>query len=108
MTKKRPNCNTEVSATIAEIKSDIGAIADNLLLHDEKNFDERVDAIDFIEFQIIGRIESILQKATQPDELLLLKKRAEKIKTGLEKIDINLFKKLREIILMTYCLLPQV
>ncbi len=86
----------EVNAAIAEIQSDIEAIEKNPSLYEDKNFNERLYAIDFIEFQIMDHIESLLQKTIQPDELTLLKNRAKKIKIELEEIDNNLFKKLRE------------
>jgi predicted RNA methylase len=80
---------------IFEIQSDIDAIEKNSSLYDEKNFDMRMEVIDFIEFPVIGRIEGLLQKDVEPAQLLLLKYRAEKIKSELEEIDISLFKRLR-------------
>jgi hypothetical protein len=95
--KKSGNINTNLRAEMAifEIESDIRAIEKNAALYDEKNFDTRIEAIDFIEFGIIDQIEALLQKATQPAQLISLKHRAEKVKSELEKININLFPKLR-------------
>ncbi|SDT60234.1 Histone methylation protein DOT1 [Mucilaginibacter mallensis] len=80
---------------ISAIQSHIRSIEKNEVLYEEKNFDKRIEAIDFIEFHIIDQLEDLLQKTTAPDELHLLKDRAEKIKTKLEEIDSKLFQKLR-------------
>jgi len=66
------------------IRSVIRAIEKNSSLFEEKNFDQRADAIDFLEFQMIG---------LRPGDL---KDRAEKLKTRLEETDRQLFEKLRE------------
>ncbi len=98
MTKKGPsaiNCDSPEEMEILEIQSDITATEKTPLLYEEKNFDQRMEAIDFIGFQVIAHIEKLLKKTTQPDKLILLKSRAEKIKAELEEIDINLFQKLR-------------
>lgn len=80
---------------IAEIRSDIISIEKDAGLYAEKDFDGRMEAIDFIEFQIIDRIDGLLQKEDHPG-LIMLKQRAEKVKGRLEEIDSNLFKRLRE------------
>jgi len=82
--------------TIFEIQSDIEVIENNPSLYEEKNFDQRIETIDFIDFPIIDRIEELVAKATQPQQLLLLKHRAEKVKSDLEEININLFRKLQK------------
>jgi hypothetical protein len=79
-----------------EIQSDIGAIESNPFLFDEENFDQRIEAIDFIEFQIINLIEGLRGEINQSEKLLLLKHRAEKLKSELEEVNITLFGKLRE------------
>src|ERR1700752_1867918 len=78
-----------------EIQTDIEEIEQDSSLREEKNFDKRIEAIEFIDFQLIDRIEEFLQKPEQPDELILLKSRAKKVKSELEQIDANLFQKLR-------------
>lgn len=80
---------------IFEIQTFIEEIEKDSLLYEEKNFDKRMEAIDFIEFQVIDQIEGLLQKTIQPDKLILLKHSAEKVKCKLEEIDINLFQKLQ-------------
>lgn len=99
MTNKEPgiiNCDLPATVVIAEIQSDIEEIAENSLLYEERNFDKRMEAIDFIGFHVIDQIEALLQTTLQQNELLLLKHRAEKVKAGLEEIDTNLFQGLQE------------
>lgn len=81
---------------ILEIQSDIEAIEKDSSLYEEKSFDKRMGVIEFIEFQVIDQIDGLLQKTTQQDQLNLLNCRAEKVKSDLEEININLFKRLRE------------
>jgi SAM-dependent methyltransferase len=81
--------------TTAEIRSYIETIEKNSLLYEEKNFNKRIEIIDFIEFQLIPLIETLLQKTAQPDKLSLLKRRAEKVKRELNEIDSILFQKLQ-------------
>jgi len=80
---------------IFEIQSAIGTIEKDASLYEEKNFDKRIDAIDFIGFHVIDQIEELLQKTDQTDQLMLLKYRAERVKSDLEEIDTTLFRKLR-------------
>ncbi|WPU97081.1 class I SAM-dependent methyltransferase [Mucilaginibacter sabulilitoris] len=88
--------NTEAIMILLEIESNIKDIEDNTTLYEEINFDSRTDAIDFIDFHVIDRIEGLLQKAELKAELAILKRRAEKTKSELEKVDANLFKRIRE------------
>jgi SAM-dependent methyltransferase len=81
-----------MKAVLAEIKSDIESIEKDAKLREEASFDERADAIDFIEFHIIDRLESL----PKSEEALTLKQRAEELKHLLESIDTNLFRQLRE------------
>jgi len=81
--------------TFFEIQTDIEEIEQDSSLYEEKNFDKHIEVIDFIDFQLIDWIEGLLQKTEQPGELILLKNRAEKVKSELEEIDTNLFQKLR-------------
>jgi hypothetical protein len=81
---------------IFEIQHFVEETEKDLSLYDEKSFNHRIETLDFIGFPIIGEIEKLLSKTMQPDKLLLLKDRAEKIKFELERIDISLFQKLQE------------
>ena len=80
---------------IYEIQSDIKAIENNAALYKETNFASRVDAIDYIEFNILDRIEGLLYTMNQSEELTALKQSAERVKNQLEKIDDNLLQRLR-------------
>jgi hypothetical protein len=80
---------------IYEIQSDIEAIERSSALSEEINFGSRVEAIDYIEFNIIDRIEGLLQTMNQPEELTRLQQHAERVKNQLEEIDDNLFQRLR-------------
>jgi hypothetical protein len=71
---------------IFEIETDITAIENNASLYKEKNFEKRIEAIDFLEFHVFDL----------PEELIQLKNRAEKLKSTLEDIDAKLFQKLRK------------
>ncbi len=81
---------------LAEIEEDIQAIEQDEAIYQEINFNSRANAIDFIDFHIIDRIDGLLQNSAYQKELTILQQRAEKVKTDLEKIDNNLFKRLRE------------
>jgi predicted RNA methylase len=82
--------------TAFEIKSHIEEIESDSSLYEEKNFDKRTEAIDFLDFQFTDRIEALLKNAAQQDELILLKCRAEKVKSQLKEINTSLFQELRE------------
>jgi len=75
-----------------EIESDIRAFEQNAALYVETNFSERTDALDFIDFHIIDRIEGLPTN----NNLAALKRKAEHIKCKLEKINVLLFERLRE------------
>jgi hypothetical protein len=77
------------------IRSDLEALEKNPALYEEKNFISRVEAIDYIEFKVIDRIEGLLQTNLPPAELILLKQAAERVKRQLEAIDEALFQRLR-------------
>jgi hypothetical protein len=95
LTKKEPCIINLNLREIFEIQSYTEAIEKDPLLYEEKNFDTRIEVIDFIEFQVIDWIEELLLKTAQPDQLMSLKYRAEKVITKLEEIDVNLFQKLQ-------------
>jgi hypothetical protein len=81
---------------ISGIKSCLDTIDKNSLLHNEYNFNDRIEAIDFIEGQVLDPVELILQKTNQPDQLNELKHHAEKVKSRLEEMNVALFESLRE------------
>lgn len=81
--------------TISAIQSYIAGIEDDPSLYQEKNFEPRIEVIDFIGFQVMDQIEKLLQDTDHPESLILLRSRAEKLKGKLEEIDNTLFQKLQ-------------
>lgn len=90
------NISIHAPTDLSEIQSCLEAINQSSFFDDESNFNDRIEAIDFIECQILDQIELILQKTSQPEQVTLLKHDAEKIKSRLEKINTALFESLRE------------
>ena len=82
-----------LAGTISEISSGIKAIEENGALFETTNFTGRADAIDFIDFHIIDRMEGLYQHY---DAMALLRQRAEKLKRKMEIIDADLFGQIRE------------
>jgi hypothetical protein len=93
----------QTTNAIYEIQSDIETIEKNSALYEETNFDSRVKAIDYIEFNVMERIEGLLLATSQPEELTTLNQYAEKVKSQLEEIDDNLFQRLRADIRVGVC-----
>jgi hypothetical protein len=79
----------------SEIRSEIEAIEQNSDLYEETNFDSRVEAVDYIEFNVIERIDGLLGATNPPAELTALKQYAERVERRLIAIDDNLFQRLR-------------
>ncbi|MBS1523365.1 MAG: class I SAM-dependent methyltransferase [Bacteroidetes bacterium] len=79
-----------------EIKAHIKNIKNNSLLYDEKNFDARTDAIDFLEFHILDQIEALRSVEPDQNKLTELQHQANKLKSQLEEIDNELFQKLQK------------
>jgi hypothetical protein len=77
------------------IQSDIEAIADDAALYEEIHFGTRAEAIDALEFNVLDRIEGLLQAGHLPERLIELRHHAEGIKRRLEAIDERLFQRLR-------------
>lgn len=94
--KKSDLISRYFSYQVDDIENDIVVLEHNTLLLEEKNFDKRIDAIDFIDFHILDRIEGLLTETNYLDQLILLKNRAEKVKSQLETIDVKLFQKLQD------------
>nr|WP_067056432.1 hypothetical protein [Mucilaginibacter sp. L294] len=85
----------ELTPFIAEILADIQSIEDDAGIYQEVHFNARANAIDFIDFHVIDRINGLLSGGPNT-ALESAKKRVETAKNLLEKIDITLFKRLRE------------
>jgi hypothetical protein len=87
--------NIDSKTVIAAIQSDIRAIANNAALYLQTNFDDRADAIDFLDFHLIERLDG-LGNGELKGELKALKRQAVQLKSDLEKIDTDLFKQIRK------------
>ena len=81
---------------ISEIGLYIESIKSNPSLHDEKNFDARTDAIDFLEFHILDQIDTLHKVESNQNRLTELHGHAKELKYQLEKIDNKLFKRLQQ------------
>ncbi len=88
--------NKKLPQIITEIQADILLIEQDITLRDEDNFDTRTNAIDFIDFHIIGRIESLQRQLEQHEQLDMLKQHADELKNKLETINTQLFARLKE------------
>lgn len=98
MTNKNPDfihCNLPAEPAIFAIQSYIEAIEKETSLYEDKNFDQRIEVIDFIDFHVIGQIEGLLRTTDQPNKLALLGYRAEKVRLALEEINLKLFQRLK-------------
>jgi hypothetical protein len=82
--------------TLPEIELYIENIRSNSSLYNEKNFDVRNDAIDFLEFHILDQIDSLRSTASDHEKLTELHRQAEEVKSQLEEIDNKLFQKLQQ------------
>ena len=76
---------------IFKLQSYIESIEKDASLYEQRNFEKRSEAIDFIGFQVIDQIDEWLLSATSTDQLLLLRQRAEKVRSALERTDQQLF-----------------
>jgi hypothetical protein len=85
-----------LESIISEIRSDVENIESNEALYQDTNFRDRVDALDFLEFDVLGRVESLLLANGRRDELIGLKQYAETVKKRLEDVDERLFQRLRD------------
>jgi len=77
---------------VSEIQLDIEQTEAGTSIYEFKNFNARANAIDFIDFHIIDRIEGLTHHAGQNDELIKLKLRAERLKEKLEDVDTKMFR----------------
>ncbi|MET4084106.1 putative RNA methylase [Pedobacter sp. UYP30] len=76
---------------ISEIQSDVEKIEADTSIYEYADFNARTNAIDFIDFHIIDRIDGLIQKAGQNDELTKLKIYANGLKAKLENINTEMF-----------------
>lgn len=90
------NISIHPPTDISGIKACLDAIDQSSVFVNKINFNERVEAIDFIEYHVLGQIELILQKTSPTDQLTSLKDHAESVRSRLEKVNAALFESLRE------------
>jgi hypothetical protein len=86
-----------------DIQSDIKSIEELPAIREETNFVSRLEAIDFIEFNVIERIEGLLERSNPHESLVSLKRHAQTIKQELEDIDEVMFRRLRADLEMAGC-----
>jgi hypothetical protein len=79
-----------------ELQAYMEAAEKNDSLYEEKNFDKRTDTIDFIGFHIVDQLEELLLKPAPTAKLIMLKNRAEQLKSELDEVNSNLFQQLQE------------
>jgi Histone methylation protein DOT1 len=87
--------NKKIIKKLAHLANDLLAIEGDASLFVEVNFAGRSEAIDFLDFHVIDRINGLLEQRGSRDELELLRARAERIKAELETIDTCLFERVR-------------
>jgi len=78
-----------------DILSDIETIGNDERLYQEKNFNLRLQAIDYIEFHVIDRIDALMNRTDEFDLMNFLKQYAKKVKCHLEDTDTRMFHQLR-------------
>lgn len=94
--RKAEQMSDGLTDIITEIQSAIQIISEEAALWDETNFANRSEAIDFLDFYIIDRVEGLLQQAGASASLQAPLEQAKKVKLELEKINKSLFACLRE------------
>jgi hypothetical protein len=88
--------NKKTIKKLAQLANEIRAIEADESLFVETNFAGRSEAIDFLDFHIIDRINGLLAQGGAHGELEALRERAALIKGSLERIDTCLFERVRE------------
>lgn len=91
----KENLNLKFPTGILEIASYIEKIENSPSFYNERYFNNRLELIDFIEFEILDQLENLPNSHHQE---IWLKHRAEKIKAKLEETNDRLFQKLRKIV----------
>jgi hypothetical protein len=78
-----------------EILSDIETIEKDGKLCEEKNFNLRLQAIDYIEFHVVDRINALMETGEVFDLMNFLLQYAKKVKCHLENVNESMFRELR-------------
>ena len=85
----------KLNGLLREIRTKLEAKQNQVTLYVEANFNERAEALEFIEADLIDRIEGLLPRYGRSQALTDLKLSAERLKTRLEALDERLFQRLR-------------
>ncbi len=85
----------KVDHIVAGLCAELRALEGDRTLLEETNFAARSEAIDFLDFHVIDRINGLLVHDEAHGGLEALRERAESVKASLEKIDIRLFERVR-------------
>jgi hypothetical protein len=86
-----------------EILSDIENIRKDWTLFQEKNFNARSEAIDYLEFHVIDRLDALMESQDIPDQMTFLKKYALKVRSHLEDVNRSIFHQFRSKISQDGC-----
>jgi hypothetical protein len=81
--------------TLPEIAGEIEVFDKRSDLLEEKNFEDRSDAIDHLELNVVTRIDGLLQDGASPEDFLPLRRYAGSVRDRLEQVDHQLFDRLR-------------
>jgi len=84
-----------LDSIISEIRSSIEAIESDMALYEETNFGHRAEALESLESGVMDRIEGLLLKDGWSETLTNLSQYAETVRTRLEGVDADLFRRLR-------------
>jgi len=79
----------------AEIQSAVENMSKNGNLYQKKNFCSRIQTIDDLEFEMIGRIDTLMEDRDVFDKMSDLKEFAQRTKCKLESVNSKLFQQLR-------------
>ena len=88
---------------IREIRMSIEARERHTALYEETNFAARAETLDFLESEVLARIEGLLLRDGKSGDLTSLKQYAETVRTRLEAVDEGLFRRLRQNIASGSC-----
>ena len=87
-----------IEQTVHEIQTDLQTTSIDQSLLIEKNFVQRVDALDRLEFRVIHRIENVLYEHGYREDLAHLQHQASELWKRLDAINETLFNRLRQTI----------
>jgi hypothetical protein len=93
----------QLDGFIREIKSEIESRDNYAALYEEANFSERAETLDFLETDVIDRIEVLSGRNGWSPELAGLMQAAQGLRTRLEAVDEGLFRRLRQEIATGHC-----